>query len=330
MGTHRIILGLAALCCFCLPHLIEAKPFEVIVDQSGHGNFTTIQKAIDSVPINNTHWFFINVKAGLYREKITIPQKKPFIVIVGAGKRSTRVEWDDHASLAQSPTFATLADNTVVKKITFANSYNFPSNGKINKNPRVPAVAAFIGGDKSAFYSVGFAGIQDTLWDSDGRHYFHRCTIQGAVDFILGSGQSIYQSCVIQVLGGQLGPGVTGYITAQRRTNANDANGFVFINCLVHGFGKAYLGRAWRPYSRVIFYNSNLTDVVDPLGWWEWNYQGYEKQLTYAEHGCFGSGSNTSRRAKWVKKLSASAVQHLADLSFINRGGWVEDLPIRI
>jgi len=54
-------------------------------------------------------------------------------------------------------------------------------------------VAAFIGGDKSAFYSVGFAGIQDTLWDSDGRHYFHRCTIQGAVDFILGSGQSIYQ-----------------------------------------------------------------------------------------------------------------------------------------
>ncbi|KAG7555774.1 Pectinesterase catalytic [Arabidopsis suecica] len=335
MGTHRIIIGLVALCCFCLPHLIEAKPFgvyqrQVFVDQSGHGNFRTIQKAIDSVPINNTHWFFINVKAGLYREKIVIPQKKPFIVIVGAGKRLTRVEWDDHASLAQSPTFATLADNTVVKSITFANSYNFPSKGKMNKNPRVPAVAAFIGGDKSAFYSVGFAGIQDTLWDSNGRHYFHRCTIQGAVDFILGGGQSIYQSCVIQVLGGQLGPGVTGYITAQGRDNPYDANGFVFINCLVYGTGKAYLGRAWRPYSRVIFYNSNLTDVVVPRGWWEWNQTGYKKQLIFAEHGCFGSGSNTGKRVKWVKKLSGSAVQQLTDLSFINRGGWVEDLPIPV
>ncbi|VVA98489.1 unnamed protein product [Arabis nemorensis] len=333
MGTHGIFIGLIALCCFCLPHLIEAKPYgvyqqQVFVDQSGHGNFTTIQKAIDSVPSNNRHWFFINVKAGLYREKIKIPYEKPYIVIIGAGKRLTRVEWDDHDSVAQSPTFATLADNTVVKSITFVNSYNFPSKGKTNTNPRTPAVAALIGGDKSAFYSVGFAGIQDTLWDSDGRHYFHRCTIQGAVDFIFGNGQSIYQSCVIQVLGGLLQPGLAGYITAQGRTNPYDANGFVFINSLVFGTGMAFLGRPWRGYSRVIFYNSNLTDVVVPEGWDSWNFAGHENQLTYTEHGCFGSGSNTGRRVKWVKKLTGSAVQSLADLNFINRGGWVEDLPI--
>lgn len=72
MGTHRIFIGLVVLCCFCLPHPIETKPFgvyhqQVLVDQSGYGNFTTIQKAIDSVPINNCQWFFIEVKAGLYR-----------------------------------------------------------------------------------------------------------------------------------------------------------------------------------------------------------------------------------------------------------------------
>lgn len=70
----------------------------------------------------------------------------------------------------------------------------------MNKNPRTPAVAALIDGDKCAFYSVGFAGIQDTLWDSDGRHLFHRCTIQGAVDFIFGNGQSIYKVCHILTL----------------------------------------------------------------------------------------------------------------------------------
>ncbi|CAN8258303.1 unnamed protein product [Cochlearia groenlandica] len=323
-----------SFCCFWLPNLIESNPYgvyqqQVFVDKSGHGNFTTIQKAIDSVPTNNLHWFFINVKAGLYKEKIKIPYEKPFVVIVGEGKRLTRVEWDDHDSMAQSPTFATFADNTVVKSITFANTYNLPREGKKNKNNRKAAVAALVGGDKSAFYSVGFDGVQDTLWDSEGRHYYHRCTIQGAVDFIFGSGQSIYESCVIQVLGGLLQPGLAGYITAQGRTNLHDANGFVFVNSLVYGTGMAFLGRPWRGYSRVIFYNSNLTDVVVPEGWDAWNFVGHENQLTYAEYGCFGSGSNMARRVKWVKKLNGSSIQSMVDgLKFIDKDGWVGDLPI--
>ncbi|XP_010527479.1 PREDICTED: probable pectinesterase 29 [Tarenaya hassleriana] len=301
--------------------------YRVIVDPSGHGNFTTIQKAIDSVPLNNNHWFFIDVKAGIYREKIKIPYEKPFIVLIGAGKRLTRVEWDDHFSLAQSPTFSSLADNTVVKSMTFANTYNRPHKGK-NKNPRVPAVAAMIGGDKSAFYAVGFDGLQDTLWDSEGRHYFHRCTIQGAVDFIFGNGQSIYQDCVVQVLGGELEPGLTGYITAQGRTNPNDGNGFVFKDSLVFGTGMAFLGRPWRGYSRVVFFRTNLTDVVVPEGWDAWNFVGREQQLTYSEYGCFGSGSDTSRRVKWEKKLDGVALRTLSDEDFINRDNWLDQLPI--
>lgn len=31
--------------------------------------------------------------------------------------------------------------------------------------------------------------------------------------------------------------------------------------------GKVYLGRPWRALARVIFQNSVLTDVVNPLGW---------------------------------------------------------------
>ncbi|WZZ31117.1 hypothetical protein YC2023_014518 [Brassica napus] len=109
---------------------------------------------------------------------------------MGAGTSKTRVEWDDHATTEQSPTFATSANNTVVKSLTFVNMYNLPNNGKAKKNI-TQAAAAMIEGDKCAFYSVGFAGVQDTLWDKNGRHFFHRCTIQGAVDFIFGSGQSI-------------------------------------------------------------------------------------------------------------------------------------------
>lgn len=172
------------------------------------------------------------------------------------------------------------------------NKYNFLDNNK----PLTPAVAAMISGDKSAFYQCDFAGVQDTLWDDQGRHYFKDCTILGAVDFIFGSGQSIYevffffdnhhpffkfiykylivsnvylQGCSIKVLGG-------GYVTAQGRSNPNDANGFVFKMCSIFGTGPTYLGRPWRAYSRVIFYKCYFANVIDPRGWNPWNFLGQE------------------------------------------------------
>ncbi|MBA0751979.1 hypothetical protein Gogos_000861, partial [Gossypium gossypioides] len=45
---------------------------------------------------------------------------------------------------------------------------------------------------------------KDTLWDASGRHYFTKCHIEGATDFIFGSGQSIYQACEINVIAGAL------------------------------------------------------------------------------------------------------------------------------
>lgn len=56
-----------------------------------------------------------------------------------------------------------------------------------------PALAARIYGDKSAFFGCGFIGLQDTLFDVQGRHYFKTCYIEGAIDFIFGSGQSFYE-----------------------------------------------------------------------------------------------------------------------------------------
>lgn len=54
-------------------------------------------------------------------------------------------------------------------------------------------MAARVEGDKNSFYRCGFVGLQDTLWDSLGRHYFYRSSIVGAVDFIFGAGQSMYE-----------------------------------------------------------------------------------------------------------------------------------------
>ncbi|XP_028792302.1 probable pectinesterase 29 [Neltuma alba] len=295
--------------------------WKITVDPAGAGNFTTIQEAINSVPSNNNNWVSINIKAGIYREKVRIPDDKPYIVLKGAGKRRTIVVWDDHETVAQSPTFTLLADNVVVKCLSFRNSYNNPINGK----PRKPAVAAMVAGDKAFFLRVGFYGLQDTLWDDQGRHYYKLCTIQGAVDFIFGAGQSIFERCSISVIAGAL-DGLPGFITAQGRTNPNDANGFVFKHCHVFGNGTTYLGRPWRSYSRVLFYKTNMSQVVEPKGWQPWNFATNVNRVTFAEYDCFGPGSNTSQRVSWSKnKLDSLYVDQMANMSFIDSEGWLQN-----
>ncbi|PHT82287.1 60S ribosomal protein L13a-4 [Capsicum annuum] len=205
------------------------------------------------------------------KEQVKIPREKPYIYLKGEGKRKTNVTWNGHDNIAIDATFISEADYTIVKSITFINSYNIPPKG----NVLMQAVAAMISGDKSTFYRCGFIGVQDTLWDVQGRHYFKLCTIVGAVDFIFGDGQSIYERCIISVNAGVLN-GIIGSITAQGRTSLNDQSGFVFKDSAIFGNGLTLLGRPWRAYARVLFYNCSMSNIVVPQGWSAWNFIGHE------------------------------------------------------
>ncbi|XP_019056772.1 PREDICTED: putative pectinesterase 10 [Tarenaya hassleriana] len=118
-------------------------------------------------------------------------------------------------------------------------------------------------------------GLQDTLWDASGRHYFRNCYISGCIDFIWGYGQSIYEGCHLHVELEPVPEKESGCITAQGRQWESEENGFVFKGCTMSG-GKALLGRAYGPYSRVIFYQCDLSDSVLPLGWDSWDRKGQE------------------------------------------------------
>lgn len=67
-----------------------------------------------------------------------------------------------------------------------------------------------------------------------------------------------------------------GFVTAQRRNSPKDPNGFVFRGGSIVGKGQVSLGRAWGPYSRVIFWETYFSSVVSPLVWNAWNYNGSE------------------------------------------------------
>lgn len=54
------------------------------------------------------------------------------------------------------------------------------------------ALALRISGDMASFYNCRFKGFQDTLCDDSGNHFFKDCYVEGSVDFIFGSGKSLY------------------------------------------------------------------------------------------------------------------------------------------
>lgn len=90
------------------------------------------------------------------------------------------------------------------------------------------------------------------------------------------------QNCVIYVNGVTSkemvndGGMLAGFITAQGRESEQDTSGFVFNNCVIKGDGKAFLGRAYRGHSRVVFYGTKMSNVIVPQGWDAWYYKGQE------------------------------------------------------
>ncbi|MCL7039197.1 hypothetical protein MKW94_028048 [Papaver nudicaule] len=296
--------------------------------------YTSIQAAIDDIPVDNDRWIKILLYIGHYKEKIEVT--KSCILLQGKIAEKTVIEFGDHREeenhkdTRQSATFTSNADNFVAKHITFVNTHNYNLYGRGTSRHRyrsgndvTQAVAAVINGDKSAFYYCGFLGVQDTLFDDNGRHYFKNCFIEGAVDFIMGNGQSIYDNCKIRVLGREEDGGGVGYITAQKRSSDEESSGFVFKGGAVEGTGKAWLGRAWGSHARVIFSGTHFDNIIIPQGWWPWNFlNDTQKHFTYTDQNCTGKGNDTSKR-QYNTILTEMQIQQFTNLSYIDAEGWI-------
>ncbi|KAF0917490.1 hypothetical protein E2562_020602 [Oryza meyeriana var. granulata] len=207
----------------------------IFVNKKGGADFISIQDAINSVPFGNDQWIRIHVAAGVYKS----------VILEGEGRQQTSIEWADHAGCgdsgtADSPTFASYGPDFMARDITFKRSDG-------------AGVAALVAGDRSSFYRCGFVGVQDTLSDLLGRHYYEGCYIEGAVDFIFGEGQSIFQRCETSTVRSPVAP---GFITAQGRSNGSNPSSF-------------NLGR-------VVFYQTAMSAAVVSLGWDAWDYKAKE------------------------------------------------------
>ncbi|KAG2302507.1 hypothetical protein Bca52824_031158 [Brassica carinata] len=302
--------------------------YTVVVGQSGATDFKTIQAAIDSVPSGNNNWIKIQLQNGIYFEKIVIPMEKQKIILQGNNPSEVIIQYNDAGQSSSSGPFIVNAEYFVAINVTFKNSYNnITSLVPFEELKVAPAIVLMA--DKSWFYGCSFISVQDTLADLVGRHYFTNCYIEGAIDFIWGGGQSIYEKCVIYVKevmnNGAMLP---GFITAQGRQSEKDTSGFVIKYCVIKGDGTASLGRAYRGYSRVVFYATTMSNVIVPQGWDAWRYKGQEDKIIFAEVKCTGEGANKQGRVGWEKNLSDIEIAFLINTkTFIAGDGWMTTLP---
>ncbi|GJN16080.1 hypothetical protein PR202_gb03030 [Eleusine coracana subsp. coracana] len=196
----------------------------------------------------------------------------------------------------------------VARDLTFANTAG-PSKHQ--------AVALRCDSDLSVFYRCAFEGYQDTLYAHSLRQFYRDCRVSGTVDFVFGNAAAVFQNCTL--LARLPLPEQKNSVTAQGRLDANMTTGFAFQFCNVSaaddllraaasssagnngtsGATQTYLGRPWKPYSRVVFMQSWIGGVVRPEGWLAWDGEFALDTLYYGEYMNTGPGAGVAGRVGW-------------------------------
>lgn len=321
ISLPNIVHGLEAKAVIDSPLLTEkiGTNRTIKVDINGNGEFKSIQAAIDSVHEGNSQWIVIHVRKGVYREKVHIPENKPYIFLRGNGKGRTYIVWSQSSSdNVESATFKVESPNFIAFGVSFKNEA--PTG--VAYTSQNQSVAAFVAADKVAFYHCAFYSTHNTLFDYKGRHYYDNCYIQGSVDFIFGRARSIFHSCEIFVVSDKR-LSISGSITAHNRESAADEGGFVFFKGKVYGTDDVYLGRAKGPYSRTVFAKTYLSKTIVPHGWTNWSCEGSTENLFQAEYKTHGPGSQSDKRASWSKQLTKEEVAPFVSIDFIDGKQWL-------
>ncbi|OIW18170.1 hypothetical protein TanjilG_31290 [Lupinus angustifolius] len=314
-----------------LPDKSEA---DVTVCKGGKsGCLGTIQEAVNKAPDNGgkRKKFVIYIKEGVYKETVKVPLEKRNVVFLGDGIGKTVITGSANAgqvgvSTYTSATVAVVGDGFVAKDLTIQNTAASHQ-----------AVAFKSDSDLSIIQNCEFLGNQDTLLPQSLRQFYKSCYIQGNIDFIFGNSATIFQDCEILTRPRQENPekGASNTITAHGRTDPAQATGFVFQNCLINGtkeylalyhsnpkVHKNFLGRPWKLYSRTVFINSRMDEIVTPQGWSPWT-EAPLKTLYYGEFENSGPGSDLSQRVPWSSKIPSKHVLVYSVENFIQGKSWI-------
>ena len=291
----------------------RSHPFDAIVGQDG---FASVAEAFERAPRDSTKPYRILLRAGTWREKLTID--KPFIHLIGEDPERSILSFDawsgqlapdgERWGTRRSATLSIAASDFAAANLSIVNSFDY-DRAIANPPPsaalgyQAVALALNTGADRAAFDNVFLDGHQDTLMADAGRASFQGCRIRGHIDFIFGAGTAWFEDCEIVARMRARTPdeGRVGYLTAPS-TLRSTPYGLVFQRCRLtkepavppHSYA---LGRPWRPTTtfadgrygnpaaigQAVFLNCWMDDHIEPAGWDRMGYNTKEGTRAFVE-----------------------------------------------
>ncbi|AXX32388.1 Pectinesterase [Actinosynnema pretiosum subsp. pretiosum] len=264
------------------------------VAADGTGTYRKVQDAVNAAPSNSSARTVITVKAGTYREVVTVPADKPNITLrgLGSGPSNTVIVYNNSAythGTSNSASFFARGAGFVAENLTISNDLDessVPSGAQ--------AVALQTNADRIVLRNVRLLGDQDTFLVNDAtRAYVVDSYVEGTVDFVFGGGTVVFDRTTVHEKRSGGGP-----ITAAS-TGAGKKYGFLFYRSTITGAADdvTQLGRPWRPDAQVLYRESTLSATVRTSEPWTDMSDNSWRNARFLEYRNTGSGagSNSNR-----------------------------------
>lgn len=236
--------------------------------------------------------YTINLKDGLYRQNFIISKNN--ITFKGESRENTIIVSNKHANQVNRDLNTNITFRTETIRVTGSNVIfeNLTIKNDSGLGPGVgQGVALSLYGDNARIIDCNIVGTHDTLFlgplpldliaryqniitfdfkhFSSPKHFFYNCTITGTVDFIFGSGESIFYRCEIIALKG-------AYILAPS-TYEDSRLGLIVIECNITNIDDkpTYLARPWREHGYAAFINNTFSGNFHEDRFEQWNKSNY-------------------------------------------------------
>lgn len=208
------------------------------VAADGSGDYTSIQSAIDTIPRSNRDRMLIDVRDGIYYEKVLLMQDR--ITIRGQSRKGTQVkfnapreEYDRRYDAIGPGVMNVFGDDTVIQRMTIENT-----------QPNETHAFAIYGQPNRLILDdcevLGSGGDTLSLWNTSHGMYYHRnCQFRGGVDFVCPRGWCFIRDSQFQAVGRSAMLWHDGHMDPTMK--------FVLCDCSFDGPENFWLGRNHYP-----------------------------------------------------------------------------------
>lgn len=204
----------------------------------GTGDFGSIQAAIDSIPVSNRERVLIQVRDGVYNEKVRIDQS--CITLRGESRTGTRiayhlprVEYDRRYDRIGPGVVNVFGEDVILHNLTIENT----------QPDETHAFALYGQPQRLILYEcdvLGAGGDTVSLWNTNlGMYYHSNCTFRGGVDFVCPRGWCFVRDSKFEHVGTSAGLWQDGHMDLDMK--------FVLVNCEFDGPENFWLGRNGYP-----------------------------------------------------------------------------------